>query len=161
MISSATATHGPADEDGDNTIVATFDNLLPCTVFFVNFLLHYNGTIPAHLSELFEAGDDDATLGGLGQQLIDDGFIKVQYFEWLPTDTEIDEGDPVGSGYIGPEIMELPQVHECDWIKVVVAVHIPQEYPDGHAQAGENTKVDYSGKDGSFECTITATQWND
>jgi len=143
-ITSATAEMDPTDLDGD-TVIVTFDNLYPCKWLFVDFLVHYEGSIPVILNaEIEETTAGDPWLEDLWNA--DPPHAGVIAYEW----TEPEPGSPRDMNCIGSEIdlCEPIQLHHCDWILVKLWIHIPQEDI-------------YMGLDGSFEASVTAVQWNE
>jgi len=142
LITSATAEMDGTDPDGDTVIVA-FDNLYPCKWVMVDFLVHYDGSIPVILDA--EISTEDPWL----EELWNTGDAGVTAYVYVPEDPDNPKvggmdnivGDPI-------DLCEVIQLHHCDWILVKLWIHIPQEDI-------------YMDLDGSFEATVTAVQWNE
>lgn len=126
------------DDDGDSdgrtddadTAIVVFDSLFP-GLFMVDFLVHYNGTIPAILSAEISG---DAWLEALWNA----GGAGVVVYASNEAGT-FDHASPI--------VEPIVQVHYCEWYLVKLWIDIPQE----------DTMMRLSG---SFTATVTATQWN-
>jgi hypothetical protein len=128
LVASATA-----EMTDDDEVTVTFDNLLPCEWFYVDLLLHYEGSIPAKVSIAEISSEDEWLL-----YLWSIGEIYVLGYE-------SDEYGTYG------ELIECPigmQLHECDYILIELWVHIPQS-------------DDYMNLSGEFTGTIEVIQWNE
>jgi hypothetical protein len=128
LVAWAAATPGASDD----TVVITYNNTFPCQTLTADFIVHYEGSIPAMVDAQFTSADqwlidlwDSGDAGAYGALVDMDG----------------------GFDYIAP-ITELPiQMHYCDYAKVWLWLHLPQD------DALMN-------QTGSFNATITAMQWN-
>jgi len=131
----AWAAAAPGEED--DTVVITYNNTFPCETLVADFIVHYEGSVPAMVYADIDTED-----------------------QWL---IDLWNADPPGAGVMGvlgepdPEegfivdecITELPiQMHHCDYAAVVLYLHLPQE-------------DDLMNQSGSFTATITAIQWNE
>ena len=121
-----------APGQGDDTVVISYNNTFPCETLVADFIVHYEGTVPAMVTA--EINTDDQWL----EDLWNSGDAGV--FGAL---VDMD----AGFEFIAP-IVELPiQMHYCDYAKVWLWFHLPQD----------DTLMNQSG---SFNATITAIQWN-
>jgi len=120
----------PGEEN--DTVVVTYNNTFPCQNLTADFIVHYTGTVPAHVYA--EIDTDDPWLEGLwnsGDAGVYGALVDM-------------EG---GYQFIEP-IEQLPiQMHYCDYAKVWLWLHLPQDDA-------------YMNLTGSFNATITAVQWN-
>jgi hypothetical protein len=125
-VSIATAAEGAG---GDDTIKVDFVNLFPCQYVTADFLLHYAGSIPVKVAvseiNLPELAGVTATL---------------EYYESNVTGDKI--GDPLD--------IALMQLHDCDYILVVMTIHVEQD------ESGANMA-----QTGSIDGIITVKQWNE
>jgi hypothetical protein len=127
-VASAKAEPGLADD----TVVISYNNTFPCETLVADFIVHYEGTIPAMVTA--EINTDDQWL----EDLWNDGDAGV-YGALVDMDA--------GFEFIEP-IVELPiQMHYCDYAKILLWMHLPQD----------DTLMNQTG---SFNATITAIQWN-
>lgn len=110
LVASSVATPGT----NDNEIIATATNLFPCIYFGVDALLHYDGSIPVRISKAWIETTDQWLL-----YLIGLGEAGVSVFT-----CEADGSNPV----------EIPhdqvlgyQLHDCNYIMVIIWIHILQD----------------------------------
>ncbi len=146
----------PGDED--DKVKMTWDNIFPCIDFTCDFIVHYEGSIPAKIDPdiiietMYE--DNDPNTGWLedlwnNYDYETDGFgINVEAHRCTPlylngttgvAGVDIWENHPVGPDY---------QLHYCNYVYVEVTIHLPQSN-------------DYQDLYGEFETEIGVTQWND
>jgi hypothetical protein len=118
---------------GDDTVVITYDNAFPTGNLTADFIVHYDGSIPAMVTAEITSGDQwlidlwDAGNAGAYGALVD-----------------MDKGFDV----IAP-IMRLPiQMHFCQYAKVWLWLDLPQDDK-------------YMNLSGNFTAKITAIQWNE
>lgn len=118
----------------DDEITVTFVNMFPSVNFTADFLLHYAGSIPVKVNVLelgWDAGKTDADLKN-------NSTLTIQYFE-----------SDVDGTKIGPPLeLTKMQLHECDYILVVITIHL--------TQTQENML-----KNGVLTGTIGVKQWNE
>jgi len=132
--------------------VLDFHNLFPCIDFMADIVFHYVGTIPAKITNI----DYDWT-GELidtdGDEIPDTDFIDVLM------QMAIDTGGAYGLTYSlykldkDTGLYTIPidvgyQLHECDYIKIIVTIHLPQ-------------KNKYQDLAGTGYVEIDLLQWND
>jgi len=116
----------------DDTVVITYNNTFPCETLVADFIVHYTGSVPAMVYA--DINTEDQWL----EDLWNDGHAGVY---GARVDME------QGFEFIEP-IEELPiQMHYCDYAKVWLWLHLPQDDA-------------YMNLTGSFNATITAVQWN-
>jgi len=132
LVASTTATY---TETPTNVVTINGTNLFPCPWFYIDILLHYDGTIPAHLSITDVVFTDG---GAWMQELIDSDQAYAKAYE---SDVNGTKGDEIN-------LVNL-QVHQCKYILIELYLHIPQTLADG-------TTTQNLTATGS--CTITATQ---
>ena len=122
-VGCATAAQGTTIDD----IVVDFVNMFPCIDFTADFLLHYAGSIPVKVS-----------VSDIGVTGITGATATIKYYESDAAGTQGTEiTTPVGM-----------QLHKCDYILVVITVHIDQD-------TGEMNGT------GTVSGTITVKQWNE
>ena len=135
MVAWAEARPGTANEAD---IVIEFKNIFPCQPFVADFLLHYDGSIPARLYA-------DITPGVDGDEQILAQYVTIKAWKL--------EGYTHGEDDIHPylipdnEVDIGVQVHKCDHILVKMFMYLPQDN-------------DLMGLEGSFKARIQAIQWN-
>jgi uncharacterized repeat protein (TIGR01451 family) len=121
----------PEEKNYDAMIV--FDNLFPCIDFTADILFHYVGTIPGKITDInyyWEGSQIDTD----GDGTPDTNFID--YLQQLAIDTDYkygmwgnifrcdEEGVPLEPLQ---EITVGTQLHECNYFKLEVTVHLPQD----------------------------------
>lgn len=116
---------------GDDEIYVWYHNVFPSINFDCDFLLHYDGSIPAKVNAL--SLTYDPVVGG---DLTN--YITVMCYE---SDAAGTMGAPV-------DLLGL-QLHECDYILVVIRLHLPQD--DDTLQ----------GCEGALTGKISVIQWNE
>jgi predicted ribosomally synthesized peptide with SipW-like signal peptide len=125
---------------GDDKVQVTFSNLFPSVDFVADFLLHYEGSIPAKVSIAnITATDTDGDAFNIANE------VEVYYYEatWDPQNPEV---DPVKGALIDP--VRGKQLHYCDYILVEILIHLDQ-VPENMGQTG------------TIEGTIEVIQWNE
>jgi predicted ribosomally synthesized peptide with SipW-like signal peptide len=131
LISSANATKVADDE-----IRVTIHNAFPLDgegeVLRADFVLHYLGSIPVRVQT--------ATLGCTGCAC---DYIKILYYEWDPK-------TGMGSAMTLPILGD--QWHNCQYVKVVIAIDEAKLQADGAAAMGLS---------GQFNGTFKVVQWNE
>jgi len=128
LVAWAAAAPGKADD----TVLVTYNGTFPCQALVADIIVHYEGTIPAMVTA--EIDTDDPWLEDLWNA--GDAGVYGALFNMES-----------GFEFIGP-IVELPiQMHYCDYAKVWLWFHLPQD----------DTLMNQTG---SFNATITAIQWN-
>jgi len=150
----ASAWAAPGDED--DQVKMTWDNIFPCIDFTVDFILHYEGSIPAKIdtSIIIETMYPDGDAGWLDDlynnyDYAADGFgINIEAHRCTPlyligsvgvAGVDVWENHPVYPGY---------QLHYCNYVYVEITIHLPQD--DG-----------FQGLYGEFTADLGVTQWND
>jgi len=148
----------------DDSVTITFDNLFPCQDFVADFIVHYEGSIPAriagsHIINTDNVGDGDQYLE-LGPQYSDDS--DANWMEDLWACYQKDPGAGFGiwieayratqddnGGWIiqGEQVDNGVQVHNCEYLWFKVIIHIPQNNA-------------YQGCYGEFDMQLTAIQWD-
>jgi len=142
---------GPKDYDliayataykaGNDKVKVEWDNLFPSIDFIVDIVFHYDGSIPVRIDKI-----SYTIIRGENwiNPLIGSGDVWAHAYM---TD------DPIQ--YIKPDLMpddgtvyEGTQLHYCDFVKLDVHAHIPQD-------------PFYMGKSGKVEATISVIQWNE
>ena len=131
---------------GDDLVGVNFTNAFPCSYLVADFIVHYEGSVPAIVTADFDVVPQDPAV----QYLWDNGYIQVWgqqvYFE---------DGQFMGFG----DIITGPiQMHYCDYVKVYMLVDLPQ---DDDLVGTDFTQADFMDKCWSFTAYIDATQWNE
>lgn len=143
----------------DDSVTITFENLFPCQDFVADFIVEYDGSIPARLARSLYIETNvesdgqwtaDQALAG-GSDWMDDLYlyhgIDSDFGIWLETYdiTGIDNPDD----YVNPDnLVEFGyQVHEGDMLYFRAIIHIPQNNI-------------YQGCSGSFDFQLFAMQWD-
>lgn len=142
LISYAETTFIGLDPDGTGSdyAIVEFDNLFPSTLFFVDFLVHYNGSIPAIVTAEISGDPWIEALWNAGHA----------YYAVYESD-ENGTFDPAN-------LIEPPQqVHYCEYYIVKLFIHLPQITEPGVPF----TQAALEGLDGSFTATLNAIQWNE
>lgn len=91
---------------GTNTdVYMEWNNIFPCIDFEANFVVHYAGSIPAHLSitDFYFTGFDFTPYMTWHYYYLDDNGCWIEFTTF-----------PI-------------QVHFCDQVKIVLVIHIPQD----------------------------------
>jgi len=130
VVASSVATPGAPGADDEVIVNAT--NLFPCICFGADILLHYDG-IPARIVDAEIDTEDEWLLDLIANEEAGVAVFKSDEF-----------------GHLGDEIVDVLgyQLHECDWIMVIMGVHIPQDDA-------------YMGLSGSFTGELEVIQWNE
>jgi len=152
----ASAWAAPGDED--DQVKMTWDNIFPCIDFTVDFILHYEGSIPAKIDPsiiietMYEPDDPNAgwleILYNYDNPDHPDWGITIEAHRCTPLyligsvgvdGVDVWENHPVYPGY---------QLHYCNYVYVEITIHLPQD--DG-----------FQGLYGEFTADLGVTQWND
>lgn len=136
---------GNATKTGDDEITFELVNLFPSIDFMVDAKLHYVGSIPVKINSV----DIQITsLTGFAwmNPLINSGDISAAIYRWDPETHTIGESVCVGD-----------QLEYCDYLVVVLCVHIPQD--DQLPDAFPFDTAMY--KSGGVTVTIEFIQWNE
>ena len=144
LIASAVAVIDGGD-DADSVTV-TLTDLFPSVDFKVDFLLHYDGTIPA---KFVVDTDEPPVFTGPGSTYLNN-------LCWSLPDGNADGGycygemwtsNEAGADLVNIEALEGYQLHNCDYILVVITVHLGQDAP-------------MNVTNGAFTYNFEVTQWN-
>ena len=146
--------------DVDDAVTLTYVNLFPCQDMVADFILHYDGSIPARVTGPIIIA---TTSSPEGQNFKNSGMnwleylythydgteygIKINAYRIYPPEQNpenwnnwaIAVDEPVLPGY---------QLHECNYVYVEVIIHIPQDN-------------DYMGLSGTFSTTLEVKQWDE
>ena len=115
-----------AEITSDDLVTVTLTNLFPSVDFKVDFLLHYDGSIPAKFvvdSDLPPAftGDDAAFFNALCWSLPGPAAGYCYGEMWV--------SDINGNKVASIPALDGYQLHNCDYILVVITLHLGQEAP--------------------------------
>lgn len=148
----------------DDTVEITYTNLFPCRDFMADVELEYQGSIPVkiQLGDWVFDGDEIEIPGECDLQYED--WLEWAYAEGILTTTFFIK-DEVGEYTIPVE--EGYQLHEGDFLKLVVTIHLPQwlygvdddcniETPP--VDVPTDFLMDLSG---SFSFNFVVVQWNE
>ena len=159
----ATPTVGADNLIVDDAVTLTYVNLFPCQDMVADFILHYDGSIPARVTGPIiiatTSSENGLNFKGSGMNWLEYLYtmydqtpygIKINAYRIYPpengqgnsndwNDWVIAEDEPVLPGY---------QLEECNYVYVEVIIHIPQ---DPH----------YMGLSGTFSTTLEVKQWNE
>jgi hypothetical protein len=165
-----TPKEGYTDPD-DDKITITFTNAFPCNYLMADFIVHYDGSVPAHLTADFDSYDP------MLEYLWDNDYVHIYACSIGVTDIEIgdiiddiEQTEEVFDITWGDEVVLPFQMHHCEYAKVMLWIDLPQRdemdglpnLPDGVPNAGlPPTQEDFMGKTWSFTAHIDATQWNE
>ena len=131
----------------DDVVGINFTNAFPCSYLVADFIVHYDGSVPAIVTADFDEVPDDPAL----LWLWDHGYI---YFVGYTIDFDEQTGE-----YIQLEpITDAIQMHYCDYAKVWMYVNLPQ---DDDLVGTDFTQADFMDVCWNFTAHITATQWNE
>ena len=145
FVACATASD-PTPNDDDNKVTMSWNNIFPCTDFSADFIFHYDGSIPAKIPYPTITW----TKGGFAA-----GIVTFQAFKMIWNDQNGDGYPDCNEFTLGDEITVWPiQVHKCNFIMIVVTIHLPQV--NDLQGDGDGTTFEHE-----FNFTITATQWYD
>jgi hypothetical protein len=118
---------------GDNEVFMNYTNLFPCKWFKADFVIHYDGSIPAKLYADILPDDTDS------DWLLElDNLLQVYKVE----------PDGAGGWIKGELVDQGHQVHKCNYTLWELSFHVPQSN-------------DYQDRSGSFTARIGALQWNE
>ena len=133
LIAAATVDLDASDFEA-NTVVVLYDNLFPSTIFGVDLLLHYDGSIPVRVQSI-EFAPNDALA-----EMIADGLLYG------------DEAAFVDMGATPPTLGGVvdigTQIHYSQYVMVVLWLEVPHE------------EHDLQGRIGSATYTVEVIQWN-
>jgi len=110
-----------------------------------DFVLHYNGSIPAMVDAAFTDATGDAAW------LWENGYAWVEFYY---LDESYKPGDNLFAHKLGA-VTGPVQMHYCDYIWGMLIIEIPQVPPEGL------TQDDFMNLVGTFVAKITAIQWNE
>lgn len=132
----------------DDAIWVDYDNLFPCIDFKVDFLLKYEGSVPARLviNDPEFTGENAAFFNALVWSLPNPGVPDGGSYLYGEMWTSNADGEKLVN--ITSDEMYGYQVHEGDYIIMVFTLHLAQD----------NTLMDM---DADFTAGITAVQWNE
>jgi len=122
----------------DDTVAVSFSNLYPCDWFIVDIKAHCVGTVPVKINDILLESTGEADWVA---DLIVSGDIGYTICRYTPDAAG-------GMGVIGEAVGLGAQLEECDWIIIVIYVHIPQEDI-------------YMAVNGGMTMTVDFVQWNE
>jgi len=129
--------------DGDYDIGMTFDNLFPCIDFTADFILHYEGSIPAKVNVTEWILYTDWL-----QELYVAGGVTVEAYRCNVPNPDQALG-PDNYPTLTQEVVDLgTQLHYCDYVIVMLTLHLPQNNY-------------WQDKSGEFAGKIGVIQWNE
>ena len=130
----------------DDAITVIYDNLFPCIDFKVNYLFYYDGSIPAKIqvTDPLFTGDNADFFNGLIWTLPDPLANPVNSYCY----GEMWMSDADGNKLVNIEDLEGYQIHEGDYILLVITLHLAQNN-------------DLMNMDASFTAEIEVVQWNE
>lgn len=144
FVACATASDPTPDVD-DNKVTMSWNNIFPCTDFSADFVFHYDGSIPAKIAYPTITW----TVGGANIP------VTFQAFKMIWDDLNDDDIVTCDELIRGQEITLWPiQVHRCNFIMIVVTIHLPQV--NDLQGDGDGTTFEHE-----FEFTVRALQWYD
>ena len=123
-----------ASEGTDYDVDMVWDNIFPCIDFTADVIIHYAGTIPAHVDVT------DLVWDHTGENYDFSQYTTFQVYQYIFVNDEWVKGNRITSFPI--------QMHLCEYIGIVVTIHL-----------GQNNAL--QGKHGEFSFNINAMQWND
>lgn len=145
----------------DHEIIVDLNNIFPCNDYVADFLYHYDGSIPAKLtaSDLLTSdivnGPYYTGDGYEGENWMEDLWLFHQtnplYGIWYTAykvNVEFDTNGDVVHTYIIEELTEDYQVHNCDYLIILIWIHLPQDNQ-------------FQGCSGQFSIDLGAIQWYD
>ena len=128
---------------GDFDFAMTFDNLFPCIDFTADFIIHYEGSIPAKVNIAQWVMYTDWL-----EELYLAGGVSIKAFIC----TVPNPGQPIGPNNYPiktEQVVNLgTQLHYCDYVIVELTLHLPQNNY-------------WQGKTGEFIGKVGVIQWND
>jgi hypothetical protein len=123
-------------------ITVYFGNGFPCTELTADFIVHYNGSIPAMVDIQNVAFTGDAEDLALLAEVLTVTFYPIENESWKP-------GDAITEGDLGEPLVDCPvQMHFCDYVYCVMSLNIPQQ-------------DQYMSLSGGVTAEIYAIQWNE
>lgn len=136
----------------DDTVTVYFGNAFPYPGLVADFIVHYDGSVPAIVT-----ADFDTPIDPMLAWLWDNGYVHV--YGATVDITDDPENKLWDFEYLQP--IEGPiQMHYCDYAKIWVFVDLPQADDAVMIQAGY-TQADFMSKTWYFYAHITAIQWNE
>lgn len=153
----------------DDAVDCTFDNLFPCQDFVVDFILHYDGSIPAQVNGPILIDTNDGNDGELPDNFknsgmdwleylwyvemedndITDGGILVEAYRCEPEHENPDNAEEITGWDITDEVVDVGyQLHWCNYVYVKITIHIPQDN-------------DYQNLSGGFSTALEVIQWDE
>jgi len=151
LVASAVAVITAEDE-----VDVTMTNLFPSADFKVDFLLHYDGSIPARIKMGSPGSEDDIVFTGTDAAWFNALWPTVYghpNYNNYPNDPEVAfygemwTSDVDGNKLVNIGDLEGYQLHECNYILLVITLHLPQDTP-------MNASAD-------FTAVIDVIQWNE
>jgi hypothetical protein len=133
LISSSWAKSGTTHGDKLYDVDMVWDNIFPCIDFSADVIIHYAGTIPAHVDVTELVWDDT------GDNFDFSDYTTFHAYWYILGSNGWEKGS---------EVTFPVQMHYCQYIGIEVTIHIAQD----------NLLQD---KHGEFSFDITALQWND
>jgi uncharacterized repeat protein (TIGR01451 family) len=133
--------------------VIEFHNLFPCIEFRADILFHYVGSIPCKVTDLTYEWTTDDEVDTDGDGIPDENFFGHLEQMWIDTGGQYGmwggffRYDPA-TGDIGEEVVVGTQLHYCDYVILIVIIHLPQDNI-------------YQGLSGTGYMDIGIMQWND
>ena len=137
----------------DDTILITTVDLFPCQFFMVDFLIHYEGSVPGRINDLTIDSDNQLLM-----QLYAEGDIGYEAWTWTQTTEDINANGPGGMEYMDVEITDVLfgyQLHYCDWILIKLWIHLPQYWNNGLPTD------DLMNLEADFTASLGVIQWNE
>jgi len=123
-----------ASEGTNYDVDMVWDNIFPCIDFTADVIIHYAGTIPAHVDVT------DLVWDLTGENYDFSKYTTFEVYQYTLVNNEWLKGNLIPSFPI--------QMHFCEYIGIEVTIHIAQD----------NSLQD---KHGEFSFDINAIQWND
>ena len=124
----------------DDVVEVVFDDIFPCVEFTADFILHYEGSIPAKFNFAWIDGSDWL------KDLWDAGDAWAEAHWW-----NVPQGlCPICDGTLGEPVIDEGdgiQLHYCDHILVELTIKLPQD----------ETLMN---KQGGFSAMLQVVQWN-
>jgi predicted ribosomally synthesized peptide with SipW-like signal peptide len=118
----------------DDAVTFSFNNLFPCDWFVIDVKIHCDGSVPVKLNEV--SLESDVTDDWIDDLIASENITYEMYY-W----------DNVLHEPLGPYI-EGDQLENCEWIIILIWVHIPQDDI-------------YQAASGDMTMTVDFVQWNE
>lgn len=137
--------------EDDHNILVDFHNIFPCSYFRADFMYHYTGSIPAKLtaSDIIMNNIVNGPNYPAGENWMEDlwDLDELYYTAYKVTPHFNNDGEVYASTII-EEIYPGYQVHNCDYLIIVIWMHLPQNNI-------------WQGCSGEFSIDLGAIQWYD